>query len=155
MSSDIHIRQARAGDLETIVDANIKLAWETEKLTLDRATVTEGTRNALADPSKGLYFLAEIDCRVVGQLMLTHEWSDWRNGDIWWIQSVYVDADHRGKGVFTGIYGHVEQLARQQGIAGIRLYVERDNAAAAKTYTRLGMITKHYDVMELMFRGLT
>jgi GNAT superfamily N-acetyltransferase len=87
--------------------------------------------------------------------MLTHEWSDWRNGDIWWIQSVYVDADHRGKGVFTAIYGHVEQLARQQGVAGIRLYVERDNAAAAKTYTRLGMITKHYDVMELMFRGLT
>ena len=82
---------------------------------------------------------------------LNYAWSDWRNGVFWWIQSVYVDTAHRGKGVFTAIYHHVEQLAREQGVAGIRLYVERDNNAAQKTYTRLGMTTKHYDVMEVMF----
>src|SRR5262249_39121522 len=98
----------------------------------------------------GLYFLAEIDGHVVGQLMLTHEWSDWRNGDIWWIQSVYVAAEQRGKGVFTAIYRYVEKLAREQNVTGIRLYVERDNEGAQRTYKRLGMSTKHYDVMEVM-----
>lgn len=148
------VRPARPADLPNVVDFNARLARETENLTLDRDVLTAGVSAGLADASKARYFVAEIDGRVVGQLMLTLEWSDWRNGEIWWIQSVYVHADHRRHGVFKAIYRHVESLAKQSGAVGLRLYVEKHNAPAQSTYASLGMSLSEYLVMEkLHLRG--
>jgi ribosomal protein S18 acetylase RimI-like enzyme len=149
--AEILIRAGRAEDAEAIAEFNARLARETESIELDRATVLAGVRAALADASKGRYFVAEQGGAVVGQLMLTREWSDWRNGDLWWIMSVYVDAAFRGRGVFKALYGHVEQRARQEGAVGLRLYVEKENAAAQRTYAKLGMSLTHYLIMEQMF----
>ena len=150
MNVDPIIRPARVEDVETIVDFNARMAQETEGLGLDRSTLSAGVRAVFEKPTGARYFVAEIDGRVVGQLMLTDEWSDWRNGPIWWIQSVYVAPEFRGCGVFRALYQHVEALAREQGAAGLRLYVEQDNAAAQRTYERLGMTMTHYRVMERM-----
>src|SRR4051812_6667115 len=108
------VRPARPDDAATIVDYNAAMALETERLTLDRAVLSRGVRAVIADPGKARYFVGEIDGRVAGMLMLTLEWSDWRDGEIWWIQSVYVHPDFRRAGVFKTIYRHVEQLARAQ-----------------------------------------
>ena len=150
MNSDVLIRSATASDDAIIAQFNARMALETEHLTLDDATVSEGVRAVLADGNKGKYFVAEICGRVIGQLLLTHEWSDWRNGDIWWIQSVYVDPEFRGRGIFGKMYRHVERAAREQGVRGLRLYVEKHNEAAKKVYERLGMTLTYYDVMEQM-----
>lgn len=147
----IEIRPARADDAAMIAEFNARMAHETEALTLDRAILDAGVRAALADPNKARYFVADAGGKVVGQLMITLEWSDWRNGEIWWIQSVYVHVDYRGRGVFKNLYCHVAELARQQGAAGLRLYVERENVAAQKTYAQIGMSMTHYLVMEEMF----
>jgi GNAT superfamily N-acetyltransferase len=144
------IRAATSSDTSTIVDFNARLAHETEQLSLDRATLEAGVRAALSDPLKATYYLAEIDGRVAGQLMITHEWSDWRNGDLWWIQSVYVAEEFRRRGVFQSLYSHVRDQARQSGAAGIRLYVERHNLKAQQTYQKLGMSMTEYLVMEEM-----
>lgn len=148
---DIVIREARPGDLETIVRFNAAMALETEHKTLDPDVVTSGVRRALADPGKGRYFLAEVDGRVVGQLMFTLEWSDWRDGWLWWIQSVYVDADWRGRGVFSRLYRYLaDSAARTEDVRGLRLYVESDNARAQQVYRALGMHPAGYQVMEMM-----
>ena len=144
----ITIRAARLGDAPTLVDFNAAMALETEHLTLDRDILSRGVRAGLADLAKARYFVAETDGRIVGQLMLTLEWSDWRDGEIWWIQSVYVHADFRRRGVFKGLYKYVEQLARTSGAVGLRLYVEKHNLAAQSTYARLGMRMSEYLVME-------
>jgi GNAT superfamily N-acetyltransferase len=103
----------------------------------------------LADPGKALYFLAEQDGQVLGQLMLTREWSDWRNGWFWWVQSVYVRPECRRRGVFRRLFGHVEQLARRDSeVIGLRLYVDNSNRAAQETYARLGMRPAGYFVLE-------
>jgi len=108
----------------------------------------------LADPAKGRYWVAMADRRVVGQIMVTYEWSDWRNGNIWWIQSVYVHGDYRRSGVFSSLYRHVESLARQiPRVCGIRLYVERGNNRVQRTYQSLGMAMTDYRVMQSIFRG--
>jgi ribosomal protein S18 acetylase RimI-like enzyme len=170
--SPFHIRPAEPRDAETIADFNAAMAMETERLALDRPTLLAGVRAALADERKARYFVAAAPVvgagaaagsfpsggtgaadRVVGQLMLTRGWSDWRNGEIWWIQSVYVAHTFRGRGVFRALYRHVHRLAREQGAVGLRLYVEKDNAAAQKTYASLGMTVTHYLVMEEMFRN--
>jgi len=150
-AKDVQVRPGISGDAGAIAQFNARMALETEDLRLDPDVVLAGVRQALADPQKARYFVAEIDGRIVGQLMLTREWSDWRNGDIWWIQSVYVEADARGRGVFAAMYRHVEALARSEGAVGLRLYVERANAGAQKTYHRLGMTMTHYNVMEQIF----
>lgn len=142
------VRPARPEDADTLVDFNAGIAQETEHLTLDRATLSAGVRAALADPLKARYFVGEVDGRVAGMLMLTLEWSDWRNGEIWWIQSVYVHPDFRRLGVFKAIYRHVEALARQHNAVGLRLYVVHENKAAQETYRQLGMEVSEYLVME-------
>jgi GNAT superfamily N-acetyltransferase len=147
------IRLARADDADTLVDFNARMARETEDLTLDPAVLSPGVRAALADPAKAIYFVAEVDARVVGQLMITHEWSDWRNGDVWWVQSVYVHPDHRRRGVFRALYAHARAEARSAGAVGIRLYVDDHNAAAQRCYGTLGMRMSNYRVMEEMFGG--
>lgn len=148
MSTSITIRVAQPSDVVRIASFNTAMAWETEKVRLDPDTVHKGVLAIVTDPAKGHYFVAEIDGSCAGCLMITHEWSDWRNGDIWWIQSVYVDPAHRRKGVFKALYRHIETRARAAGVVKIRLYVERDNSAGKRTYDQLGMQMTHYDVME-------
>lgn len=150
-TSAFTIRPARPADAEVIADFNIRMALETEGVALDPAIIGRGVRAALADAAKALYFVAEVDGRVVGQLMITHEWSDWRDGDIWWFQSVYVHPDHRRGGIFRALYQHARAAAKEAGAVGMRLYVDDHNAAAQQVYQRLGMGISNYRVMEEMF----
>ena len=147
------IREARPADAETIAAFNSAMAEETEGKSLDPGIIGPGVANLIADPNRGRYWVAESVGRVVGQLMVTYEWSDWRNGNIWWIQSVYVAPDWRRKGVFSALYGHVESLAAAAPDAiGLRLYVEESNERAQRTYAALGMVKPRYLVMEALFR---
>src|SRR5215213_1495016 len=141
------IRAARPADADVVADYNVRMARETESIDLDPATVARGVRAVLHDPSKGTYFVAEAGGVVIGQLMITHEWSDWRDGDIWWIQSVYVHPEHRKVGAFKSLYRHAEQQAKSAGAVGIRLYVDAHNDAAQQAYARLGMTLSNYKVM--------
>lgn len=151
--TNISIRLADTAVSSALVAFNARMALETENLTLDRATLEAGVRALLEDSSKGMYFVAEIDGQVVGQLMITFEWSDWRNGNIWWIQSVYVLPEYRRRGVFRAMFEYVEREARNVGVVGLRLYVEQHNAAAQGTYKRLEMTLSHYQLMEKMFKS--
>jgi GNAT superfamily N-acetyltransferase len=148
------IRNATQADLPFIAAANAALATETEGKTLDPALLRPGILAVLADPGLGRYYIAEIDGQAVGQLMVTSEWSDWRNGLFLWIQSVYVLPAYRGDGVFRALFGHLESLAQQDSrICGIRLYVDRNNARAQEVYSRMGMHRSNYGVMETVYRG--
>jgi ribosomal protein S18 acetylase RimI-like enzyme len=145
------IRAALPADHEFLAHGNEAMALETEHRTLDPQVVRRGVAAALADPAHGRYFVAEdASGRPVGQLMVTYEWSDWRNGQFWWIQSVYVLPEYRRRGVFRALYGHVDTLARRSpGVCGLRLYVEADNVNAQRTYERCGMVDAGYRVMEV------
>lgn len=147
------IREATPADLDTVVRFNLALARESESRELDEDVLAAGVAALLADAGKGTYFLAEIDGEVVAQTMITYEWSDWRNGNFWWIQSVYVAAEHRGGGVFSQLYRHIHQRAlNSPAVSGLRLYVDQDNQHAADIYRALGMQDAHYDMLELDFR---
>jgi len=147
------IRPATPADLEVIVEYNCQLALESEGKHLNREHLVPGVKNLLANPQRGRYLLAEVDGRVVGQLMHTHEWSDWRNGDIWWLQSVYVDPAFRRQGVFRALHARVEAEALQDpGVVGIRLYVEEQNTRAHATYAAMGMQPGGYFVLERWLR---
>lgn len=149
----MHIRNADSDDASLIASFNSAMAEETEGRGLDASLINPGVAALLADSGKGRYWVAESDGRVVGQIMVTYEWSDWRNGTIWWIQSVYIHPDYRRQGVFSGLYRHVEGLAQSdRECCGIRLYVERDNHRAMQTYAALGMVKPGYEVMEVDFR---
>ncbi len=146
------IRSARPEDSQTIAEFNAAMALETEDLALEPGRVLAGVKAALADPSKGFYLVAESDRSIVGQLMVTFEWSDWRNGVFWWIQSVYVRPDARGHGVYKALYAETQHRAAEAGnVCGIRLYVERDNRRAQQTYERLGMKNTAYSMYEVDF----
>ena len=148
----INIRQATLADGPTIARFNAQLAQETENRALDLQRVLRGVEALLNDPAKGTYFVAEVEGAPVGQLLLTYEWSDWRNGNFWWIQSVYVSQEFRASGIFTALYGNVHDLAqRRDGVCGLRLYVEGDNTRAQKTYERLGMTRTDYQMFEIDF----
>jgi GNAT superfamily N-acetyltransferase len=143
------IRRATPADASIIVDFNRRLAEESEGKALDVKVLSAGVASALADPRKGPYFLAERDGSTLGQMQITHEFSDWRNGWFWWIQGVYVQPEARRQGVFRALYEHVHALAKQDpGVIGLRLYVERDNQRAHETYLRLGMEWTSYLFME-------
>ncbi len=144
------IRIGRPADAEAIADANVCMALETEDLHLDTDTVLAGVKAVLDSHSRATYFVVDAGGRIAGQLMVTHEWSDWRNGDIWWIQSVYVFPEFRRQGVFRALYGRVRDLARKEAV-GLRLYVENGNSGAQETYASLGMHMTGYSVMEEMF----
>ena len=149
--SDCEIRVATVDDLQTIADFNVRLAEETEDTSLDRETVLQGVRTLLSDETRGSYYVA---CAggIIGQMMHTREWSDWRNGDIWWIQSVYVQPDYRRQGVFRSLYGHLKTLAESDpDVVGLRLYVEQENQAARATYAGLGMRQVRYLFMQDLF----
>ncbi len=145
----ITIRKATLDDLATIVEYNQRLAQETEDKRLDTETLTAGVRTILADSTKGEYFVAEADDRVIGQIMYTREWSDWRNGDLLWLQSVYVHADYRGQGVFGQLLAQLQNIADSNPeVAGLRLYVEVENETAQKTYEKHAFKNPGYLVME-------
>lgn len=144
-------RNATPNDAETIIDFQLAMARETEAVSLDRVICTRGVHGVFAHPSHGSYFIAEADGRVVASLLITFEWSDWRNGVVWWIQSVYVLSEMRGQGVYAGLYEHVKSIAlADDRVRGIRLYVDKRNTAAQNVYTKLGMNGEHYLVFEWM-----
>jgi GNAT superfamily N-acetyltransferase len=149
MPSSITIRRAEPGDAAHFVAFNQAMAWETEALRLDEAKIGAGVAGLLARPQYGFYVLAEIDGAPAGGLMITFEWSDWRNAVFWWIQSVYVLPEFRGQGVYRSLYEGVRAMARQSGdCCGFRLYVEKSNTAAQAVYAKLGMDESHYLMFE-------
>lgn len=142
------LRDGTPSDAPTLVEFNARMALETEGKVLDRSILTRGVERLLRDPGLGRYFVVEDAGDIVGQLMITTEWSDWRDGHFWWIQSVFVREDARGRGVYARLHEHVVAQARRAGnVVGVRLYVEPHNTRAQRTYQRLGM-AKSYDVME-------
>jgi ribosomal protein S18 acetylase RimI-like enzyme len=152
MSAAVQIRRATFGDEQALANFNVAMAWETEHKRLDPVVVLSGVQSLLRSPDAGFYLVAQIDARVVACLMVTFEWSDWRDSQFWWIQSVYVDSDHRRQGVFRCLYKEVEGLARATpAVCGLRLYVEQSNEIAQRTYRQLGMAATPYRVFELEF----
>lgn len=151
MDPTIRVREASAADEAVLVEHNSEMARETEGIALDRDRLRQGVSALLADPSKGWYLVAEAEGRVVGQLMITREWSDWRNGWFWWIQSVRVEPAWRRRGVYRALHRECERRAREAGACGLRLYVERSNGGAQSTYLALGMTRSHYDLFETVF----
>jgi ribosomal protein S18 acetylase RimI-like enzyme len=146
---NFRIRDATHSDAATIADFNSRMAEETEGRTLDSDIIGPGVAAILSDQTKGRYWVGTSGENIVGQLMVTYEWSDWRNGTIWWIQSVYVPSEFRRKGVFSALYRHVESLSVDEpGVCGLRLYVENNNQQAQRTYEALGMVKPSYLVME-------
>lgn len=149
--SNICIRKAKLEDLETIVKFNYNLAFETEDIKLDIDTLTNGVKNLIKDSSKGQYYVYTVNDKVVGQIMHTYEWSDWRNGNILWIQSVYVDKEYRRSGIFKTLYNHLKKICDDsQDSVGLRLYVEKENINAKATYESLGMYECKYNMYEYM-----
>lgn len=145
----IEIREAVAEDVDVIVGFNAALAQETEDKILDPDVLRAGVQALLDDALKGIYYVAVEADEVLGQLMITREWSDWRHGWMWWIQSVYVVEQARRRGIFRQLYHHVEALATaNEEVAGIRLYVEVENERARNTYLQLGMEETSYRLME-------
>ena len=152
----LHIRPATRDDADTIIEFNRAMALETESRRLDLATLRTGTLAILESPEYGFYVVAELPegrrHKPVGQLMITYEWSDWRNGVFWWIQSVYVDPDQRGRGVFRALHNHVLLKAKADPrVCGLRLYVERENNRAQTVYQRVGFCPSVYRVFEQDF----
>lgn len=148
----IKIRLADPADAEFLVRGNASMALETEHLSLDLDRLRDGVHALFEDKSRGLYYIAEVNGRRAGQMMITYEWSDWRNGIFWWIQSVWVEPELRGQGIFKALYAHVETLARADaGVCGLRLYVEQDNQRAQATYERCGMKRTAYQMFEADF----
>jgi GNAT superfamily N-acetyltransferase len=152
-TGSLQVRPATATDAGHLVSFNLAMAWETEHKRLDPEVLAAGVRSVFEQPARGRYWVAEAGGVVQGGLMVTYEWSDWRNGDWWWIQSVYVRPEARGQGVFGALYRHVAALAREAtGVVGLRLYVERANDRAQGVYRALGMDDAGYLVFEQPFR---
>jgi len=147
---EIRTREATAADAGDIVGFQLAMARETEELELDAEIVTRGVRAVFEQPARGRYFVAEDDGAVIASLLITYEWSDWRDGNVWWIQSVYVRASHRRRGVYARMYEQVKSEAVAAGARGIRLYVDRRNTLAQDVYRRCGMNGEHYLVFEWM-----
>lgn len=148
------VRLARLEDWEAIAEFNTRLAAETEGKSLKPEVIAAGVRTLLGDSRHGCYFVAEAAETVIGQIMYTREWSDWRNGEIWWLQSVYVLPEFRHRGVFRALYQHLENLAKSSpDVIGLRLYVESHNSRAQQAYLQFGFCDASYTVMEQIFRN--
>jgi GNAT superfamily N-acetyltransferase len=147
------VEKAGLNDRDVIVENIMRMALESEGKELERSTVVSAMDRFLRDPSRGFYLLVRRDGRVVGQCMITSEFSDWKDGEYWWVQSVYVDADNRRKGVLRTLLENVRSRAAEQGdVFGIRLYVDRDNTNAIQAYRRLGLPLSHYMMMDVPLR---
>lgn len=149
---NIKIRPGLLFDIDIIADFQVKMAFETENgLKLDPATVNKGVSAVMDDPSKGKYWVAEVDGNVVGCLLTVPEWSDWRNGTVLWIHSVYVGPDHRKNGIYKALYSHLKGMVETSAeYRGLRLYVDKTNIKAQKVYESLGMNGDHYLTYEWM-----
>lgn len=145
----LSIRDATIDDLPHLLAWNAAMAWETEQRQLDPAVLERGIRGVFEHSRRGFYLIAERDGTAVGSLLVTYEWSDWRCGDFWWIQSVYVTGPARRAGVFRALYAEVAQRARAAAAVGLRLYVETENRRAQATYEGLGMQRCHYWMYEM------
>lgn len=155
MTQLVSIRKAELRDADTIAAFNTAMALETEDRRLLPERVGAGVRRLLSDPSLGFYIVAEKAGQVVGCLMITHEWSDWRNGLFWWIQSVYVEPGSRRSGVYRRLYEFIRTKAQDDpGVCGFRLTVEKDNVNAQQTYRSLGMEATDYRVFEELKQGV-
>lgn len=145
----MNIRKALNKDIDVIARYNYNLAYETENKILDMNILTRGVEAIIKDENKGIYHVCEINGEVVGQIMYTFEWSDWRNGTFLWIQSAYVNKEFRGMGVFKALYKFIRDIAENDNnICGIRLYVEKENTIAKKTYKNIGMKECNYYIYE-------
>ena len=144
----VAVRDATPADARRIARWNTLLADESEGVRLDAATILAGVQAVLEDDAKGRYFVAEWNRQPVGTLMITYEWSDWRNGVFFWIQSVYVEKDFRSRGVFTALFEHVRKVAEESHSCGLRLYVHAENSGAREVYARRGLVSHDYLVLE-------
>lgn len=152
MQDQVKIRDAVREDGPKLVQFSLSMALETEDKQLDEQVLTGGVNSMFTDPKHGFYMVAEVDGEVVGSLMVTYEWSDWRDGVFWWIQSVYIEPGFRRRGVFRKLYGEARNRAiNTPHVCGCRLYVEQDNAGAQATYVQLGFAETHYKVYEEIF----
>ncbi|HEY5678968.1 MAG TPA: GNAT family N-acetyltransferase [Pseudomonadales bacterium] len=151
-STNVSVRSAGSGDASLLIEFNLAMAMESEDKGLDRATLAAGVEHLIEHPLDGFYLVAELAGVPAGSLMVTYEWSDWRAGRFWWIQSVYVKPEYRRKGVYSALHRSVRERALSApDTCGIRLYVERENAGAQATYASLGMSETAYRLYEEEF----
>ena len=154
-SRDLGVRRATLQDIDVIVEFNSAMALESEGKSLDQRRLRDGVAPLFDEDDgdgRGFYLVAEAEGRVVGQLLVTYEWSDWRNAYFWWIQSVYVAPEWRRRGVYRRLHDYVLDEARRRGdVCGVRLYVDRDNHVAQQVYSNLGMARSRYDMFEIDF----
>jgi ribosomal protein S18 acetylase RimI-like enzyme len=147
----MNVREATRSDARIIADFQLAMASETEQLILDPDLVDKGVKAVFDDPGKGKYYVTEMNGEVIGSLMTTFEWSDWRNGTVLWIQSVYILPGHRRRGAYRKMYRFLQELVfADQDLCGIRLYVDKSNSPAQATYRDLGMNAEHYQTYEWM-----
>lgn len=145
----MNIRVATSADADSLVEFNKAMALETEDKELDTTVLTSGVEAVFGDEKKGFYVVAEEDTRIIGGLMITYEWSDWRNAWFWWIQSVYILPEARGRRIYSQLYEFVKAKAvEDENVCGFRLYVETDNQNAQRVYEKVGMDTSHYLMYE-------
>jgi GNAT superfamily N-acetyltransferase len=145
----MYVRKAVYGDDEILVSFQLNMAIETEGITLHRPTVEKGLSAVLNDPAKGNYYVALYNDQIIGSLLTTFEWSDWRNGTVLWIQSVYVIPEFRRKGVYSKMYEYLKEMVLfNEYLKGIRLYADKNNVTAHHTYKKLGMSPDHYVTFE-------
>ena len=151
---ELRVRRATPGDLDTVMAFNAAMARETEGKELELGRLRAGVDAVLRDAQRGFYLVAEVEGRVVGQLLITTEWSDWRNAFFWWVQSVYVSPIYRRRGVYHALDAYLRAEARRRGdVCGLRLYVARTNRVAQQLYAALGMQRSYYDMYEVEFGG--
>ncbi|MBW6491224.1 MAG: GNAT family N-acetyltransferase [Lentimicrobium sp.] len=151
LQTSVNIRPARIEDSGFIVESQLQMAMETEQMSLDKGSISEGVKAVFNDNSKGFYIIAEANNLQVGCLLITPEWSDWRNAWVWWIQSVYVKQDFRKLGVFGTMYDYIKTMViMRNDVSGIRLYVDKTNQSAMNVYCRVGMNGEHYSTFEWM-----
>ena len=149
LGSMIKIRKGKLSDSERIVELQLQMAQETEGLELDKTVVSRGVRGVFQEPARGTYWIAEEKGKVLGVLLAISEWRDWRNATVLWIHSLYVIPEARGQGVFKKLYLNLEkQVEQSPELAGIRLYVDKQNKSAQKVYEKLGMNKHHYELYE-------
>ena len=147
----IKITTADKSHIDTIVNFQAKMAWQTEELELDTVTVTKGVTAVFEDPAKGAYYVAKDGDKVIACLLTTPEWSEWRNGTVLWIQSVFVEEDYRKQGIFRQMYSYLKEMVMaEENLMGLRLYVEKTNLRAQKVYEAIGMNGDHYQFFEWM-----
>lgn len=144
----VKIRRAVPDDEKMIIAFQLAMALETEDLELNEKIVKAGVEAVFENPSRGVYYVAESEKSVIASLLITYEWSDWRNANVWWFQSVYVVPEQRRKGIFKMMYSFIMKEAEAAGVAGLRLYVESNNTNARKTYEAMGMTSEHYTMYE-------